>query len=117
MKEFYTPAEVAKTLGVSIDRVKQWRARGVIRSAFASGPPEYTRAEVARAAIVAAVVDVFGDAGKFADTIHPDALASVSGVLDGVPPLGTIEVHGADPNRWRPAAVAAIRERLAEVGR
>ena len=116
MREFYTPAEMAKILDVPPSRVRTWASRGLIRAASAYGPPMYRINDVVRMAILCALAPVADGPMEFVDA-HGPVLHSLCASFAGNDKLGSvpIDVHLDAEDfevRLKPALVEKIRERL-----
>lgn len=114
MQEFFTPKQFAEILDVPPARVRQWQARGLITSVHARGPVEYHRRDLVRMAILVALETITEQPIKFVDS-HLEGAHSMIAQLDGAG-LGSITLRApAVDVELKPAIIAALRERIAQV--
>ena len=119
MREYFSPKQFAEILGVQPDRVRQWQKRGLIAPAFTKGPVEYRRSDLVRMAMLAALAEVFEQPMSFIDA-HGDELHVMAAQLEAGAPAGFNDepIRLTTPScevALKPAIVAALRERLAQV--
>ena len=113
MQQVFTAKEVAAALGVTLGLVRQWKHRGYLVPMHKKGPALYSRGEVLKMAVMAAITEVFDSPFRFVGA-QENEITQFAACFDrpGLPLVNVVLKSPVLDVHLKPEIVKQIEERI-----